>query len=165
MMGIWINSLWPGDAIWQHRSGSTLDQVMACCLKATSHYLNQCWLIINGFWGIHIGTVTHEILMMSICKMSLKITFLKLLLHLPGTIELSNYIHFIKYALFSSCFVLFWFCNQLLWIYLIHSPRSFICCWLFGTNFNDNNIYLRKCIQKWCQPFCQELTKNHADCR
>ena len=143
-MGIWINSLWPGDAIWQHRSGSTLDQVMACCLKATSHYLNQCWLIINGFWGIHIGTVTHEILMMSICKMSLKITFLKLLLHLPGTTELSNYIHFIKYALFSS---------------------SFVCCGLFGTNFNDNNIYSRKCIRKWCQPFCQELTKNHADCR
>ena len=43
-----INLLWPSDAIWQHRSGSTLAQVMACCLKAPSHYLNQCWLIING---------------------------------------------------------------------------------------------------------------------
>ena len=30
------------------RSGSTLAQVMACCLKAPSHYLNQCWLIINS---------------------------------------------------------------------------------------------------------------------
>ena len=32
---------------WQHRSGSTLAQVMACCLTAASHYLNQCWLIIS----------------------------------------------------------------------------------------------------------------------
>ena len=42
---IWNNnSLWPSDAIWQHRYGSTLTQVMACCLKTPSHYLNQCWL-------------------------------------------------------------------------------------------------------------------------
>ena len=43
-----VNSLWPSDAIWQHRSGSTLAQVMAFCLTAPSHYLNQCcWLIIS----------------------------------------------------------------------------------------------------------------------
>ena len=29
------------------RSGSTLAQVMACCLTAPSHYLNQCWLILS----------------------------------------------------------------------------------------------------------------------
>ena len=29
------------------RSESTLAQVMACCLTAPSHYLNQCWLIIS----------------------------------------------------------------------------------------------------------------------
>ena len=43
-----INSLWPSDTIWRHESGSTLAQVMACCLTAPSHYLNQCWLIISG---------------------------------------------------------------------------------------------------------------------
>ena len=43
----WVNPLWPSDAIWQHRSGSTLAQVMARCLTAPSHYLNQCWLIIS----------------------------------------------------------------------------------------------------------------------
>ena len=43
----WVHSLWPSDAIWQLRSGSTLIQVMACCLTAPSHYLNQCWLIIS----------------------------------------------------------------------------------------------------------------------
>ena len=42
-----LNSLWPSDAIWRWRSWSTLVQVMACCLTAPSHYLNQCWLIIS----------------------------------------------------------------------------------------------------------------------
>ena len=37
-----VNSLWPSDTIWQHRYMSTLAQVMACCLKAPSHYTNQC---------------------------------------------------------------------------------------------------------------------------
>ena len=38
-----------GDAIWWHRSGTTLVQVMACCLMASSHYLNWCWLYHQ--WG------------------------------------------------------------------------------------------------------------------
>ena len=42
-----VNSLWPSDTIWWQRSGSTLAQVMAFCLTAPSHYLNQCWLIIS----------------------------------------------------------------------------------------------------------------------
>ena len=42
-----VNSLWPSDAIWCHRTWATLIQVMAWCLTAPSHYLNQCWLIIN----------------------------------------------------------------------------------------------------------------------
>ena len=42
-----INSLWLGDAIWWHRTESTLAQAMACCLMPPSHYLNQCWLIIS----------------------------------------------------------------------------------------------------------------------
>ena len=41
------NSLGPSDATWRQRSGSTLAQVMACCLTAPSHYLNQSWLIIS----------------------------------------------------------------------------------------------------------------------
>ena len=42
-----VNSLSPSDAIWRQRSGSTLAQVMACCLTAPSHYLNQCSLTIS----------------------------------------------------------------------------------------------------------------------
>ena len=45
--GLWVNSLGPSDAIWRCKSWSTLVQVMACCLMAPSHYLNQCWLIIS----------------------------------------------------------------------------------------------------------------------
>ena len=37
----YFNSLWPSDTIWRHRSWSTLAQVMACCLAAPSHYLNN----------------------------------------------------------------------------------------------------------------------------
>ena len=32
---------WPNDTIWRHRYGSTPVLVMACCLTAPSHYLNQ----------------------------------------------------------------------------------------------------------------------------
>ena len=37
----------PYEPIWRLRSGSTLAQVMGCCLTALIHYLNQCWLLIN----------------------------------------------------------------------------------------------------------------------
>ena len=37
---IYINTLWPSNAIWQHRFGSTLAQVMAYYTTAPSHYLN-----------------------------------------------------------------------------------------------------------------------------
>ena len=42
-----LNSLGPSDAIWRRKTGSTLAKVMARCLTAPSHYLNQCWLIIS----------------------------------------------------------------------------------------------------------------------
>ena len=42
-----VNSLWPSDDIWWHRSLYTMAQVMACCPTAPGHCLNQCWLIIS----------------------------------------------------------------------------------------------------------------------
>ena len=39
-----INPLW---TIWRYTSGSKLAQVIACCLRATSNYLNQCWPLIS----------------------------------------------------------------------------------------------------------------------
>ena len=56
-----INSLWPSDAIWRQRSWSTLAQVMACCLTAPSHFLNQCWLIISeAQWHSYKGNSTRD---------------------------------------------------------------------------------------------------------
>ena len=52
-----INSLWHSDAIWGQRSGSILDQVMACRLMARSHYLNQCWLLSKVPWHSSEGNI------------------------------------------------------------------------------------------------------------
>ena len=40
---VWVNQVKPSDVILPHRSGLTSTQVMACCLMAPSHYLNQWW--------------------------------------------------------------------------------------------------------------------------
>ena len=47
LAALMLNSLLPSDTLWQHKSGSTLAQVMACCLTATSHCLNRCRFIIS----------------------------------------------------------------------------------------------------------------------
>ena len=57
----WINSLWSCDAMWRHNFGSTLAQVMACCLMAPSHYLNQCYSI-NLFPDSTKALLTHPML-------------------------------------------------------------------------------------------------------
>ena len=48
----YTSPLWPGytlATIWpRRRTWSTLLLILACWLAATSHYINQCWLIING---------------------------------------------------------------------------------------------------------------------
>ena len=55
-----VNSLRPSDAKWRQRSGSTLVQVMACCLTAPSHYLNLCWLISEIQWQSSEDNFTRE---------------------------------------------------------------------------------------------------------
>ena len=47
--------------IWRHSFGSTLVEVMACCLTAPSHYLNQFSLIINKVqWYSSNGNFTKD---------------------------------------------------------------------------------------------------------
>ena len=48
-IAIKFNSLHPSDTIWHQVkwSWSILDQVMACCLTASSHSMNQFWFTIN----------------------------------------------------------------------------------------------------------------------
>ena len=58
-----INLLWLTDIIWRHQSGSTM--------TAPSHYLDQCWLMINqGFF--------LEMLKLSVLEMSIKICSFKI---------------------------------------------------------------------------------------
>ena len=42
-----INSLRPADVIWHLRYWPTSVQVMACCLMASSHYMNHSWFTIK----------------------------------------------------------------------------------------------------------------------
>ena len=71
-----INTLWPSNAIW-HKSGSTLAQVMACCLTATSHYLNQCWFV--RFSVMYLRVISENIHQPLTNEINLKITYLKFL--------------------------------------------------------------------------------------
>ena len=82
-----VNSLWASDAIWWHRSGSTLVQVKARCLTAQRHYLNQCQLVISEVqWHSYEG---EKISRLSITKFSLEITYLRFHPNVPGTNELN----------------------------------------------------------------------------
>ena len=96
---MFIHSLWPSDTIFWHRSGSTWVQVMACCLTAPSHYLNQCWLIISkALWHSSEGNFTGDDSAIN-TKICLKITNLKLNQKLLGANELKlgvNYIPLIQ---------------------------------------------------------------------
>ena len=57
---LYVNSLGPSDVILRQRSLSTLTQVMACCLTAPSHYLNQCWLIVSEVQVTFISGQFHK---------------------------------------------------------------------------------------------------------
>ena len=54
---------WPCVAMWCHRTGSTLAQVMVCCLTAPIHYLNQYRLIALGevSWLSSEGKLTWKV--------------------------------------------------------------------------------------------------------
>ena len=82
----WVNSLWPSEAKWQHRSGSILAQVMDHRSMAPNHYLNHCSLIIREvLWASTEGnTVSQEVLNISILDVNLTIINLRLQPHLRG---------------------------------------------------------------------------------
>ena len=70
-----LNSLWPSDAIWWHKSGSTLAQVMAYCLTAPSHTGTNVDLSSIRLCGIHLSALWWEDLKKPSSKTSLKIAF------------------------------------------------------------------------------------------
>ena len=83
-----LNSLWPSDVIWRQGSRSILAQVMACCLTAPSHYLNQCWLIICKVqWHSSEGNFAKDASGTNHWNKLKKITYIKFRSNLPGANE------------------------------------------------------------------------------
>ena len=69
-----LNSLCPSDAIWWRRTGSTLAQAMACCLKTPSHYMKQCWRIISKVqWHSVDGNFTKDTSVTNVLKLAWKL--------------------------------------------------------------------------------------------
>ena len=73
--------------MWWQISGSTLAQVMACCLATPSHYLKQSWLVTSKVPG-HLSE--DIIIRRSEDKTFFKIQFLKLYSDLPMDNELTD---------------------------------------------------------------------------
>ena len=59
----YLNSLWPRDVKWWQGTGSILVQIMAFCLMALHHYLNQCWLIIQCVCGSRLRAISQKVYM------------------------------------------------------------------------------------------------------
>ena len=84
-----FNLLGPSDAIWWQRSGLTLGKVMAWCLTAPSHHMNQCWLIISKVeWHSSKGQFTRDASAITHWNY-LEIKYLKLHSNFPGANELN----------------------------------------------------------------------------
>ena len=76
------------DTIWQHRSWSTLAQVMACCLQHQAITWTNVDFWSVRFLGTHPRAISKWVPKLLFVVMSLKIILLKLLPYLPGTNEL-----------------------------------------------------------------------------
>ena len=96
-----IYPLWPSDATWRLRSESTLAQVMACCLTAPNHYLNQCWLAISMIpWHSYEGSFTIDTLAIDL---RIQLENNSFALNLPGANELSATALHCVYHNLNSC--------------------------------------------------------------
>ena len=80
-----VNSLWPCNAIWQHRSGSKLAQVMAWC-RLPEPILSWNY----DFWYPSQCNFTEKWTKYTDKNYRL-IKFLKIFLHLPGDDELTHW--------------------------------------------------------------------------
>ena len=103
-----INPLWPSDAIWQPRSGSTLAEVIACCLTAPSYYLQaNADLSPNVFCGFHLRVISQG-LMKLIQNIYLEITLLKSQPHHHWANELNTIMSYWYHLIWltSSCLIL-----------------------------------------------------------
>ena len=77
-----INSLRPSDTIWRQWCWATLAQVMALCLMATSHYLNQCCFTTTDMYR-HSSQGDSTIDTWAICQQIIQLL-------LPSVVQISR---------------------------------------------------------------------------
>ena len=83
---LWLNTLWPSEAIWQLTS---LAMVMACCLMVPSHYLKSWTNVIKGvLWHSPAGHFIGRTMNL-MCNMYSKIPLSNSLPYLQGANALS----------------------------------------------------------------------------
>ena len=82
-----LDSLWPIDTTWRHKSGSTLVQVMAWCCQAPIITWTNVDLSSVRSSRIHLSAILQEIPQPPVTEISLKITSLKFCSNLPGAKE------------------------------------------------------------------------------
>ena len=92
--GMMFNSLWPINTIWRHRFGSTLAQVMACCLMTPLTKPLPEPMLNNDQWGpvtlnVNEGSYTKILKILNL-DVSLRTANLRLQSHLPGINELTH---------------------------------------------------------------------------
>ena len=108
-MAIILSKMKCVNVIWWYRSGSTLAQVMACCLTAPSHYLNQCWFLMSEvLWHSCEGNfVVNTRSTDKWNEFKKKIVFPELPEHRPGVNEFtaSEKCYKTHISILMSCFV------------------------------------------------------------
>ena len=67
-----IMSLWPSDAIWWHKSGTTLPQLTASCLMAPSLTWTDVDFSSMVFYGTQIRPISWPVLNIPILEMSIR---------------------------------------------------------------------------------------------
>ena len=82
-----INTLWTSDPIWRHRTGSTLTELMVCCLTAPNYNLTNVDLSSTKSRFILLRTLSLEDLKITLTETRLIIAVLKPHPDLPGNIE------------------------------------------------------------------------------
>ena len=83
--------LWLSDVMWLQK-WSILDWVMACCLAAPSHTWTNVDLSSVRLIGIYLTAIYHKLLWMLLTPMGLKMTYLKILWHLPEANEFTPFL-------------------------------------------------------------------------
>ena len=129
MPRITINTLWPNDGISRHRSGSTLAQVMACCLMSPSHYTRtNVDLSSVRSNGIRRRAISQEIPKPPITDISLEIAYI-----IQTFIEISQGPNEQNHASNRTTILIYWGKWHPWWwvkscMWLIYIDQNFLTC-------------------------------------